>query len=444
MKRLYALTNIHQPDFILRNNIWRIILSGFILLLLLSSKNSGAQWVQHYSGTQKLLTDISFVNRDTGFVVGQGRLTFGPICMRTMDGGITWDSLLLPSNIDYLTSLHALDATHIYVGGWDNPLIPVLLVSDNLGQSWTDITPDSAKWRITDVEFITPTRGCAIDDYAQIHVTWDGGATWTLDTVAQPDMWNYPYYPQHVCWTDSNTVYLGCWDGSFAYGGAVLKSADGGVNWTVSDFPQDYSQVEAMDFPDSLHGYAAYNGWTGITPAAVIRTQDGGQTWDTLSFTIQNESIFDLAFSSPDTGYAVSTSGFIYKTTDAAQSWTLDFDADTSVYAIDIHDQFVWACGLTGLTLKNNLSTGIETINTIGQYSIYPVPAGNELFIRANSQQNNETTIRLFDSCGRFCFENRMHGSLENISLENIPGGVFILELNDGQKVYHSRIIHSK
>jgi len=95
--------------------------------------------------------------------------------------------------------------------------------------------------------------------------TVDGGASWKIVLSG------ITFAVNSVCFSDS----LHWW--AVGHGGTVLCSQDGGQHWSVqvkgdrNTFP-----LYGVSFSDSLHGLAAGK-------AYLIRTEDGGLTWHSLS-----------------------------------------------------------------------------------------------------------------------------------------------------------------
>ena len=57
----------------------------------------------------------------------------------------------------------------------------------------------------------------------------------------------------------------------------ILKTTDGGNNWTASQFRQNDILMYSIYFVDSLKGF------TGGNPGAIFKTTDGGANWDSAT-----------------------------------------------------------------------------------------------------------------------------------------------------------------
>ncbi|MBR9814331.1 hypothetical protein GYB61_10805 [bacterium] len=98
--------------------------------------------------------------------------------------------------------------------------------------------------------------------------------------------------------------------------GHVLASNDG-KTWTQKQVPTR-TMLVAVAFPTNKVGYAA--GHDG----AIIKTSDGGETWELLRFDPAPNRppiIYDLYFPTADTGFAVGSYGLMLRTTDGGANW---------------------------------------------------------------------------------------------------------------------------
>ena len=140
---------------------------------------------------------------------------------------------------------------------------------------------------------------------------------------------------------NNTTGYLG------GYG--IYKTTDGGATWKVSYPATDDRQFAITDiyFLDADHGYASYSGiglWSscGCERAGLIRTVDGGDTWEDAFEGESHVSINSIFFTSSTTGFVGISSGSfddanpfpaIRKTDDGGITWKWvltysDFDYD--------------------------------------------------------------------------------------------------------------------
>ncbi len=147
---------------------------------------------------------------------------------------------------------------------------------------------------------------------------------------------------------DTNTLYVGS-----ACGGVHI-SHDGGVTWASNS--DNFPSLSIADIavnpshPDTLYaatgdgyGYTVdgYNNfWGGLYSAGVMKSTDGGVTWNTtgLSFIQTNRNVIQKLLINPNNPnilLAASTNG-VYRTNDAGATWTHVYTA-SHIYSIAFH-----------------------------------------------------------------------------------------------------------
>lgn len=236
-----------------------------------------------------------------------------------------------------------------------------ILKSVDVGDTWVKLTSGTQK-RFNSVWFINSDTGVVVGDNGIILKTLNGGLTWE-DHSYNDFVFNFPGQGlQSVCFTDANTGYAAGYKvveephGEIVDFGILVKTTDGGINWySVSQFGDcifyslcfpsktlgfvtgsdrtigrnngsgwiygDHprgSDLCSVNFPDTLTGYAAATGY-------VLKTTDGGNSWDSLGTGMHNVSIESLYFTERNTGYACghswNTYSDLFKTTDGGISW---------------------------------------------------------------------------------------------------------------------------
>lgn len=120
--------------------------------------------------------------------------------------------------------------------------------------------------------------------------------------------------------------------------GIIIKTTDGGFTWeqiSESDLPG----LEAVFFTDLNTGYAG--GWDNY----FIKTTDGGETWTEIAINPDIWYFNDIEFWDDNNGIATAWGGLVFVTDDAGDSWTqatgvnigihkLDYATSSVVYAV--------------------------------------------------------------------------------------------------------------
>lgn len=199
------------------------------------------------------------------------------------------------------------------------------------GESWelrSDVGPDNY---LRSTVFVSETKGWVGVLYGPLKLfeTLDAGTTMTdVTSRIAPDIGG------GICGlyaVDADTVYgVGQWSGP-AY---VIKTTDGGVTWQATNLPSSLAgSLIDVHFFDGLRGLAV--GGTNATDAGgravVLGTEDGGATWERrfVSEDTGNDAEWGwkISFPTPDIGYisveydGSGSTGKVLKTTDGGQTW---------------------------------------------------------------------------------------------------------------------------
>jgi photosystem II stability/assembly factor-like uncharacterized protein len=123
--------------------------------------------------------------------------------------------------------------------------------------------------------------------------------------------------------------------------GTVIKTTDGGLTWDVNCF------VGGTNRLTSVHFINRNIGWI-VAGKIILTTGDGGKNWGTL-YSDSTNTFNSVYFVNPDTGWIVGY-GIIIKTTDGGKNWSeiiiREFDDVPNLTAITfITDQTGWIVG---------------------------------------------------------------------------------------------------
>lgn len=175
---------------------------------------------------------------------------------------------------------------------------------------------DSGRWIVRDggtdqilsaVHFADAKHGLAVGSFGVARLSRDGGYTWTGTNVG----------------TSQSLMSAFALDAEryFAARRPLFGTSDAGGTWTELADP-NIATIQAIHFFDSAHGLI-------INGGHVMRTSDGGTTWE-IVFPSQFEiGISKLRFPAAETGYAIGGKqvngqpvGSVLRTDDAGLTWT--------------------------------------------------------------------------------------------------------------------------
>ena len=279
---------IKDVFFLDLNNGWAVGQNGKIT----HTTNGGANWNQLTSPVNENLTGVCMSSNTVGWIVGEDETL-----LKTTDGGITWFIPPQPgASPGDLYDVQFTDVNH----GW------ILGFSDNFrtvdgGNTWISFNPTGGGI-LNDLHFLNETKGwvCGVGNY--LAYTTDGGATWNpVITLGAGNI--YAVYAH-----SGNEVMIA------GAGGYIHKSFDGGINWTVINAGIS-STILDIDFMTPEVGVAVGNDGTGLT------TADGGDSWNTVSFTTTDLTSVDMVDNG--IGWIGGYDGVIYKSTYGANDLSI-------------------------------------------------------------------------------------------------------------------------
>lgn len=192
------------------------------------------------------------------------------------DGGATWAADIVVSlTADYAVhggALFALDYRHI----WLCTEFADVWFSDDGGLTWTD---QNAPAPATDeqlyyIHFIDEQFGWAVGGkpsaaFTQHLIqTTDGGEHWAMATAET----GVAYTATCVAVLDAQNVWVGLLNGTIYY------TQDWGTTWTIRTLPSAMTALADIQFVD--HYVGALCGYSPTDIGTVMRTIDGGYTWE--------------------------------------------------------------------------------------------------------------------------------------------------------------------
>ena len=245
----------------------------------------------------------------------------------------------------------------------------LLLATSALAQpAWSLLTASPYNdYRSEDIYFTDPDYGWAVNGDGGVFRTTDSGTTWTATASLEGYLRSTTFASRSVGWIGvlrssaklyetrdggltfqnitsriqpaiqggicslfavSDQVVYGA--GQYNSPAVLIKTTDGGQTWTASSLAPHLTTVVDVYFFDENRGLAA--GGIGVFPdqtkPRVIGTEDGGKTWTIRHTTnVANAWGWKLTFPTPDVGYMsiekyeARTDAYILKTTDGGATW---------------------------------------------------------------------------------------------------------------------------
>jgi photosystem II stability/assembly factor-like uncharacterized protein len=243
------------------------------------------------------------------FVDARNGWAEGASLWRTSDGGVTWQDTGWQTD-GWRHDWQFLDALNGFSTQNGRPFR-----TDDSGQTWQPLFPDSVRPDFRAVSFPTARTGWVLASSLVLWHTTDAGTHWTAAPTAMPageaaNAVRFPD-PQHGWIVGSS--------------GNILHTADGGATWQphASGTTGDLTSLVALD---------AGHAWARGTDA-FVRTRDGGATWESLP------TGGPCDFTSADVGFRVSRN-VVQRTADGGLHWAdaATLDAGYTLGRIDFVD----------------------------------------------------------------------------------------------------------
>lgn len=116
--------------------------------------------------------------------------------------------------------------------------------------------------------------------------------------------------------------------------GKINHSFDGGATWSAFDTELEYSWIFDFDFPTHQIGYGCGGTYFGLYQDVIVKTEDAGLTWDTLTTNSFGVYTFNtIEFLNADTGF-VASGYLLLRTEDGGENFTPINIVDEGVFSI--------------------------------------------------------------------------------------------------------------
>jgi photosystem II stability/assembly factor-like uncharacterized protein len=306
---------------------------------ILKTTDGGESWDSISNLGGYLFNSIFFTSENHGIITGYN-------ASQTWDGGLSW-SQVLPGISGPYNAVYFSTPTRGFIVADNGKMVK----SEDSGQSWTEV-PSGTDKTLLCIHFPDPMHGY-ISGLSILLRTSDGGETWTLTEPFGNDMIRGIYF------TSPDTGYV-CGTGN---GGCIYKTTDGGINWTDLSFITPANGWNSCFFIDADTGYVA--GWEHFP---IMKTRDGGQTWEKQHLPTRNW-IHKILFTTPETGFAVGWGSTIISTTNG---------------------------GYTGIGTKQNYPELTSTV--------YPNPANATATVEYVLYERAVVSITVYSSSGKIIY----------------------------------------
>ena len=372
------------------------------------------------------ILSVSFPHPDTGWVLQSKHI------WKTTDGGQTWEEQSFPPNPPGVTrtllslrmttpQLGIVTAGNYVSGPGTSPLESSIMVTTDGGASWQDRNQGDHAF-IFDGVLRTDGRGYTTHSFGSILTTDDFGEHWSEVPLGNA-FWvmSRLYY-----WQNDTIVGSGQLGLAPNYTPAIIRSFDGGNTWEQNSVPNWTSGTR--------NGYflSGTDGWLTGIPGSVLATDDAGQSWTGHDYPAAGNAT-DIAFADSQNGWAVGGAGMVVHTTDGGATWerencgfedlftALDVVAPDAAYAgSSAGEVFAYCTGSCMSVVKTRSKPLAE-----GGLLIYPNPA----IATFNVDVLCAGRLTLCDQFGRIVFDAPVVQGTQSVAIDQLSPGVWWLRL---------------
>ena len=372
----------------------------FILIIIFNFSPSGlfliddccSQWVEQNSGTTSVLRSIKFINRWTGWTVGDNSTI-----LKTTNGGINWVNIPNPTSGKPLHMVSVIDSNHIYVVGSFSTIIK----SSNGGINWTVIMnwPVGQGNTYQGVFFLNRDTGwvCGQGESGFGNVLFTKNGFQSFDSSYTLGGYHSDIYFKNI----NNGIVIGD-------GGTLFYTTNSGYNWLAPNI-QLYgtlSNFYRMSFVNNNIG------WLQGSDGRVFKTTDFGLNWDSISYNgVINAPQYCIEFVDSLIGWSVGGSCRILHSTDGGITWEIQYSLGYSyIRDIFMYDNNTgWCVGGSGRilhTTNGGTTTGIEKENVTYEKKLYleqnyPNPFNSTTIIQFQVPSSKFVKLVVYDLLGR-------------------------------------------
>ena len=389
--------------------------------------------------------------------------------------------------------------------GWISVSSGGLLHTTNAGVNWTVQTPfpNESVWSLSDPDinmcFVNPTTGWLIKSFGTsdndlhgvvVYKTTNGGSQWQRIVLSQNTPNDLGLQIQFV---DENNG----WASIYNYANGIftfLKSTDGGNNWSQIPTPTPNFCGVIFNFVDANNGWAISAGICMFTPSTIFRTTDGGANWTEQFSDASVGELSIIRFTDINNGWALglvnkilktsnggatwekitntglnndynpkcvffldanngwigsrqensSDNAIILHTTNGGSSWEIQStpspDSLFSIYFWDINNG--WFTADSGKIGHYSNPLGINENNINKFISIYPNPTNGKFCIDLK-EPKSKMEVEIYNVLGQKIYKSSTRSPLplNEVDLSSHPKGVYLIKINDSKNNYTEKIL---
>ena len=419
------------------------------ILAVLSFSFSNAQlfnWEEIETGISTNINDIHFINEQTGWAAGNNG-----VILFTEDGGNSW-ATIFTGTTETIHAIYFVDDQLGFACGGD--FGPIVMKTIDGGIEWFNITPSELEDKAAvDIAFSTPELGWFITRNA-IFMSEDGGTSWTKEDIPTCTGGVLGSAGHHaLAVVDDSIAHIASrGDNSPIKAEVYNRDPADNNNWKPSEinaFTNQDEQMISIDFPIRDVGYAGGNDGSIYRFENLIAGNYRGP-WELVYELEDNNTVSSeinaMDFINEAEGSFISHnynndrfSGLIFHTSSSGQIWSTP-DTLYNLYPTTLQyasDNVVYAAGMLGVMYKGvrieSQSTGFSAeLDEREKVMIFPNPCQDQLNIVSNS--NKTLNLACFNQQGQQ-IDAILLNQNSNLDISNWESGIYYIHVNDGSGV---------
>ncbi|MBP7407271.1 MAG: T9SS type A sorting domain-containing protein [Flavobacteriales bacterium] len=412
----------------------RSIILSFILLFSALASRAQTGWSVLNIPNAGRYDDIFFINDSVGWAAGGST---GWI-RKTVNGGQTWT--LQFTSPYYLRSIEFIDANTGFAGSLNGQLYR----TTNGGQIWTDISPGISPAPDGICGLSAPTAntiyGCGLwAGPAYIIKSVNGGDDWTYI-----DMSAYASRLVDIHFTTPDTGFATGTANPASNGGVIIYTTNGGISWTTMHATQALTDIVwKIQRLDAAHWFASIYSEPTNDDTRMLRSIDGGMTWTQLTVSGDYTYIETIGFMDPLHGWT-GGEGTLWETSDGGNTWediALGYNYNRF---FKVNDSTAYLSGQRIYKYQGDISTGLalpEERTTTHSLSVRPNPTDGHITIDLTLDRNTIADLRIVAANGttvqQLFRSNAAEG--DHTFSANLTGGAaasyfVVLKTNEGMR----------
>ena len=293
-------------------------LAPILCVFAVFSPASLAQWVsQPLPPDISLLLSVDFSSAQTGVSGGYSmRGGFSGRAVYTSNGGATWELAQLPDSSRALVAAQMFGNGLGYFAGAYNTSGGLRTDSPMLKTVHKGRSASSAR-----AEYFQRIGMDGADAYSGLFLrTTDEGRTWSTWGVLPEST----YYLTALSFLNPDSGFVATSTTHEVGRAGILKTTNGGATWDRLTIPDSVVSLRSIQFKEDLGFAAGYQPVDTIYSGVILRTTDAGAHWEKTSFP-QVDNFTGVFVANTDTAFAAGVTAtedpVVYRTTNGGADW---------------------------------------------------------------------------------------------------------------------------